>query len=796
MLYHNLKLAVRNLTRNRSFSFINITGLAIGLACCITIGLYVFNEFSFDRFHKQHKIIYRVNKVTNEREGKAQQDGITPGKLATALPVEIPDVVAATRFRPWFNEMMVSYDTTRIKLDDVVYADNSFLEIFDFPLIKGNRKQVLAEPYTAVLTESTAKKYFGKEDPVGKTMTTLDGIQVKISGISKNVPVNSSIRFNMLISWETITAPAVKDNFSWMNNWTTQVVFTFLQLKEGADPGKVGEKISALMHKYKDETEFQFRPFLQSLDDIHLGSTGINYADQFRTNNSRIIYSLLATAAFILLIACFNFINLITAGSLARAKETGVQKVLGARQSQLVGKFFSESFLLCLVSLVIALMLTLILLPWFNVITDVQLSIQTLLVPEVFISLVGLLILIGVIAGIYPSIFLARFKSSDVFRNIIKAGKDSWLRKTLVTVQFALSILLIIATIVVNRQMNYIVTKDLGFEREQVVVVPLTNTGMEAKSRQLINAIQKYPGIESVSVSNRVPGQSLNGYGIVPEGRRQEEHLLSNVLETDADFLSVFNMEMKEGRYFSSRLATDSTDAIVINEAMARYLNWDKPVGKEFEIYEARKGRVIGVIKDFNFASLRETVQPLAIILSNNPLYLSVKITPGAAQQSLGNIRKEWKSLSEAYPFDYFFMDEQLENFYKKDERMLRILGIFAGLAIVIACMGLFGLSVFSARQRTKEVGIRKVLGASAANITILLSNDFVKLVLIAAVVSFPAGWWIMNYWLQDFAYRIDVKWWVFGVAGVLALTIAIMTVSLQAIKAATANPVKSLRTE
>ena len=796
MLYHYLKLAFRNLTRNMSFSFINVSGLAIGLACCIVIGLYVFNELSFDRFHKQHRNIYRVNKVTNEKGGKSQQDGITPGQLASALSAEIPDVVAATRFRPWFNEMLVSYDTTRLKLDDVLYADNFFLRVFDFPLLKGNRKLVLSEPYAAVLTESTAKKYFGNDDPIGKTMTTLDGIQVKISGIAEDVPVNSSIRFNMLISWETITAPAVKDNFSWMNNWTTQVVFTFLQLKENADPVKVGQTISVLMHKYRDETEFQFRPFLQRLDDVHLGSAGINYADQFRTNNTTIIYSLLATAIFILLIACFNFINLITAGSLARAKETGVQKVLGARQSQLVGKFFTEAFLLCLLSLVIALVLASVLLPWFNAVTEVQLSIQSILLPEIFLSLIGLLVLIGIIAGIYPSIFLSRFRSSEVFRNIVKAGKDGWLRKSLVTVQFALSILLIIATIVVNRQMNYIVTKDLGFEREQVVVVPLTNTGMEVKSNELMTAIRKYPGVESVSVSNRVPGQSFNGYGIIPEGRRQEEHLLSNVLETDADFLSVYDIGMKEGRYFSPQMTTDSTDAIVINEAMVRYLNWNKAVGRQFEIYQARKGKVIGVMKDFNFASLRETVQPLAIILANNPLYLSVRVKPASVQQALGNIRKEWKVLNDAYPFDYFFMDEQLENFYKKDERMLRILRIFAALAIIIACMGLFGLSVFTTRQRIKEVGIRKVLGASVASIAILLSNDFLKLVVIAAIVSFPAGWWIMNYWLEDFAYRIDIKWWVFGLAGIVAVLIAMFTVSMQAIRAAIANPVKSLRTE
>jgi putative ABC transport system permease protein len=501
-------------------------------------------------------------------------------------------------------------------------------------------------------------------------------------------------------------------------------------------------------------------------------------------------------ALFILLIACFNFINLNTAGALARAKETGVQKVLGATRAQLISKFFSESFLLCAFSMLVALILVTLALPWFNTLAGVSLSPASLFLPELIFGLTALLFVVSLIAGVYPSLFLARFKSTDVFRNIIKAGRDSWLRKSLVTIQFALSILLIIATIVVNRQMRYMATRDLGFEKDQVVVIPLTNTGMEAKSNELITALKKYPEIESVSVSNRVPGQTFNGYGIIPEGRRQEEHLLSDVLETDADFTSVYHISMKEGRFFSPQMATDTTDAIVINEAMTRYLNWEKPVGKEFEIHEARKGRIIGVMKDFNFASLRESVQPLALILSNNPLYLSARLRSGTTQPSLEHIRKEWKVLSNQYPFDYFFMDEQVNKFYKRDNQLQQILGIFAAFAIAIACMGLFGLSVYTARQRTKEIGIRKVLGASVMGIAALISNEFLRLVIIASLISFPVAWWVTHKWLQDFAYRIDIKWWFFGVAGFLALVIAIVTISLQAITAAIANPVSSLRTE
>ena len=352
MLYYNLKLAFRNLFRHKTFSFINIIGLSIGLASCIMIGLYAFNELSFDKFNTHHSQIYRVNKVTNEKGKEGYKDAITPGALADELPKQIPEVAAATRFRPWFTEMLVSYDSIHIKLDDVVYTDASFLQMFDFPIKEGDRKTALSEPNTAVITESTAKKYFKNEDPIGKTLITLNNIPVKITAIAGDVPSQSSLQFTMLISWGTVVAN--KDYFFWMNSQTTNVVYSFVQLKENSNAEKAGEQISALEHKYRDETEFAYRIFLQPLDDIHLHSSDIQYAEQFHTNSSKIVYTLLIIAAFILLIGCFNFINLTTAGALGRAKETGVQKVLGANQWQLVRKFFGESFLLCLISLAIA----------------------------------------------------------------------------------------------------------------------------------------------------------------------------------------------------------------------------------------------------------------------------------------------------------------------------------------------------------------------------------------------------------------------------------------------------------
>jgi len=796
MWNHNIKLAFRNLLHHKTFSLINILGLTIGLASCIVIGLYAFSELSFDHFNKNHTRIFRVNKITNEKDKQAQLDGLTPGRLAPALEKEIPEVAAATRFRPWFSEMLVGHDSVKLKLKDVSYADPYFLEIFDFPLVRGDKTTALSEPFTAVITEKTAHMYFGNTDPVGKILTTLNEMPVKITGVAKDIPFNSSIQFPMLISWSTLTSAANADNFSWMNSWSAQVSFTFVQLKEHADAMQTGNKISALLHKHFPEKEFGYKTYLHSLVDIHLHSGNILYADQFHTGSNTIVYTLMLIAIFIVLIASFNFINLTSAGALGRAKETGVQKVLGASQWQLTRKFFSESFVLCLLSISLSCLLVVFLLPLFNQIADSNLSAGLLFQPGSIAALLTLLLVISIISGVYPAIFLSGFKSTDIFRNVIKAGKDGWLRKSLVTTQFALSILLIVATVVVNKQVTYLAGKDLGFDKEQVIVLPVSNTNLANSSSSFINELKKYPGVANITATNNIPGQGFNGYGIIPEGHTLEEHLLSSVLETDANFASTYHIQITRGRFFAPAYPADTNNSIVINEAMARYLNWKNPVGKKLEIYEETKGEVIGVIKDFNFASLREKVQPLAIILRNNPQFLSVKLKADARQASLEYINKTWKQFEQKYAFDYFFMDEKMNQYYRSDIRLLNVLSIFSGLAICIACMGLFGLSIYTARQRTKEIGIRKVLGASVVQVTMLLSKDFLKLVFIAAVVAFPVAWWAMNNWLQDFAYRINISWSVFLIAGLTSISIALFTISFQAIKAAIANPVKSLRAE
>ncbi|MFI5153238.1 MAG: ABC transporter permease [Chitinophagales bacterium] len=796
MLYHYLKLAWRNLSRSRIFTLINIFGLTIGLTSCVVIGLYVDNEMSFDRFHANHSRIYRINKNLNEKGKQSQKDGITPGLLAPALEQEASGIAWAGRFRPWFNDMLVSHDTIRIKLKDVCYADESFLKIFDFPLIAGNSKTALSLPNTAIITESTAKKYFGHSNPIGMKMITLNDIPVTVSGIVKDPPANSSIQFTMLISWSTVTAPANTNYFFWMNSWTINVDYTFVLLKENVSPEKMNQTISRILHAHLSETEFTYQTWLQPLNDIHLNSSNIFFSENFRSNNGRIIYALLIIAAFILLIACFNFINLTTADALGRAKETGVEKVLGAGRWQLLGKFFTETTLLLSISLGLALILTSMVIPYFNQLANSSLSMSSLAEPRILSALFIMLITLSFAAGLYPAFFLARFRSTDVFRNIIKAGKDVWIRKTLVTMQFALSLLLIIATLVVQHQTKFLNTKDLGFDKDQILVMQIANTHLEGRTNAFIAALKNDPSISDITVTNRVPGQSFNGYGVIPEGYTLNDHIMANVLETDVEFAKTYNIQITKGRYFSAAMPSDTNNAVIINEAMAKEVHWKEPVGKKFEVYQETKGTVIGVVKDFNFATLRENIKPLAIMLRNNPLYLSIKMRQKNIQTSIDRIQTQWKLFDKENPFEYFFIDEQMNHFYESDIRLLRVLTLFSSLAICIACVGLFGLSMYSTRQRTKEIGIRKVLGAPVSDIVGLLSRDFIKLVMVATLVAFPLAWWVMNNWLQDFAYRIRISWTIFFFAGLAVMLIALMTVSFQAIRAALANPVKSLRTE
>jgi putative ABC transport system permease protein len=796
MIRNYLKITLRSLFKNRTFTLINLSGLAISLACCITLGLYAYSEMTFDRFHQKNKQIFRINKVVTEANKTPEKHSITSGALATVLTKEIPEIEYAVRFRPWFNEMGVTYGNTQNKLSDVVYTDADFFQIFDFKLLKGDKKAVLSEPNTAVITEKTSKRFFGNNDPVGKTLITLNETPVTITGVVEDVPLNSHMKFDMLISWTTTTSGVNKDYFSWMNNWMTQVVHTYILVKKDADNQLLESKITTLFNKNLPERKDQYKHYLQSVNDIYLGSADVKFSENFRSNSDKIVFVLIGISIFILLIACFNFINLSTVSSLKRVKEVGMQKVLGAVRKQLILKSFIESSLVCFVSFLIALLIVSSLFPAFNQLANAHLDFPQLFEPKILLSLVGFMIIVSLMAGLYPALFQTRFQAIDVFKSTTKVGKDSWLRQSLVVTQFTLSTLLIIGMIIINNQIDFLVKKDLGFDKAQQIIVQLTDTGMESKAKQFVAAIQSFDGIEKLSLSARVPGQGYMGFGIIPEGYTEKDNLMAGVQQSDANYATTYNIPMVEGRFFSKDFHSDTLNSIVINEAMVKYLNWQNPIGKKFKISGGIDARVIGVIKDYNVVSLRETIQPAAFILKDNPLYLTIKIKTGKIKETLTFTGKTWKEFESKNPFNYYFLDEKLNQYYESDVRLLQVISIFAGLAIFVACLGLYGLASFTAETRTKEIGIRKVLGASILSVTTLLSKDFLKLVFFSIILASPIAYFGMKQWLQDFAYRIDIEWWVFVLAGVSAIVIALLTVSYQAIKAALMNPVKSLKTE
>ena len=794
MLLNYFKIAWRNLLRHKLFSAINVLGLAIGLACSMVIALYVFNQLSFDCFHGAN--IYRINKTTNENGRQAQNDALTPGLLAPELIKSLPEVKYAARFRPWFNDLLISHDSTSLKLKEVSFADASFLQIFNFPTVQGDAATALSEPSSAVLTETTARNLFGDENPMGKTLYTLNNIPVKVNGIVKDIPQNSSIQFSMLISWSTLTSKPYAGQFGWMNNWTAQVGFTFLQFRSEIDPKAENRKISSLLHLHFQEDEFSYQTWLQSASDLHLHSKDILYAENFRTASNSIVYILMVIAAFILLIACFNFINLSTVAAIGRLKEAGIQKVLGAHRIQLIGKFLLESFLLCTIALGFACLIINLMLPVFNKFAESQLSIESLFRPAMFASMVVLWIGMGLLAGLYPALILSRVRSTEYFRGGGSGGTRSWFKKGLVTAQFALSMFLVVATLAVQHQMEYLTHRNLGFDREQLVAIPISGTQMESDPLAFIQELRTSPSVLSVTASDNIPGKGFNGYGIIADGIPAREKPMANVIETDAAFAGTYGIALKQGRYFSPDMPTDTGNSIVINEAMAKYLNWQNPVGKTLELYEAQKGKVIGVVQDFNFTSLREAIHPLAILLRNHPQWVTVKLRSGEVQSALSSLGKAWKKLDRKYPFEFHFVEEEMNKFYKTDLKLLQVLGVFAMLAIFVAAMGLLGLSLQTVRARSREISIRKVLGASGLGIMTLLSKDFLRPVALGALLAFPAAAWAIHAWLQDFAYRSAPGWEIYMLGGLLLVLVALLTVGLQSIRAVHSNPATSLRNE
>ena len=795
MLKNYLFIALRHLRKRKGYTLINILGLALGLACCALIGLYVQDERSYDRYHEQAHQIYRVAQASTAH-GNLTKSASTPAPLGPALAADYPEVVEAVRLFPLYQKTLVRHGDNRFYEEHIIVADASLLDVFTFPLVRGDARTAFADPNSVLITERIAEKYFGQDDPLGKTLTFREQADYRVTGVLQNIPTNSHFAFDMVLPLSQATIARFQyENF--LHEWWDASAYTYLLLQAEASPGALQKKLPAVIDKYIGD---QFREagletdlFLQPLTDIYLHS----HLGRELGANSHVayIYIFTAIALLIVLISIINFVNLSTARSLVRAKEVGVRKAVGAQKRQLFYQFISESTLLAFLALGAAVVLTTLVLPFFNALTH-----KALALPGHLTYLAGIPLLaggLGLLAGGYPAFVLASFDPLTALKGSLRTrSKSGFLRQALVVFQFAISIMLIVALLVVHNQRDYLRNKALGFNKEEILVIKLNDLRLRWESETLKSALLGLPTVSQVTFSQLIPGLSSlkQGYG----AKGIEGMVLMNTLLIDDDFLRTYDIDVLAGRGFSAERPTDRTGAFIINEAAAGHLGWTSPLGNQLKWGVTQKtGTVIGVVQDFHFQSLHHQIDPLVLHIEPNWYrHISVKTTTAELAQTLAQLEAVWHRFSPDFPFDYFFLDERIGKLYEKEAQLSVITASFSGFALLITCLGLFGLAAFTAERRTKEIGVRKVLGASSTRILVLLCKNFARLVMLAFVVATPVAYLAMNRWLEDFAYRIDISWRIFLLAGLAALVISLLTVSYQSIKAALANPVETLRYE
>ncbi len=795
MLKNYFKIAIRSLWRHKAFSLINILGLAVGMAACFLIYMYVNFELSYDNFHSKADRIYRVVADVKTPSETITTQGITSAPIAVNVKKDFPEIEDAVRLG--WDGFLVKKGDVKFQEENSVLADSTLFNVFDFPLIAGNKNTALKEPMSIIMSQTTAKKYFGNANPMGQqVLLTGAAINATVTGVMKDIPENSQIKANMLVSMSSYKQ--IYGNPTSDSEWTNHMFYTYLLLKPNTNPKALEAKFPAFMefHHGRQAKELQMQDYLslEPLHDVYLKSKRDGFI-KGSINNVR-IFSVIGI--FILLIACINFINLTTARSAERAKEVGIRKVVGAVKFQLARQFIIESIMICFIAFLLSLFLCSFLLPLFNQVSGKEISTGIFNQPVNIISLFLLSIAIGIIAGFYPSLVLSSFKPVSVLKGRFSTGnKGLILRKSLVVFQFTISIILIVGTIVVYTQLHYMRNQDLGFSKDQTIVI---NTNFDKNKDVFKQSLSSIPGVVSSSFSSSVPGGGhTSAYSEMQNKAGDIQKTNLDLYFVDFNYINQYQFKLVAGRSFSTDFKTDSTQAMVVNESAARSLGYMNPadaVGRNYSQWGS-KGKIIGVLKDFHYHSLAQNIQPLVMRYEPWALGLiSIKVSSANLQSTVKAIESKWNNIVPNRPFDYYFLDEFFDKQYRAEEKFGNLFTYFAILAIFISCLGLLGLASYSTIQRTKEIGVRKVLGASVSSIVNLLSLEFIKLVVIAFAIAAPIAWFGMHKWLLDFAYRININWWVFVLSGFAAALIAFLTISFQAIKAAIANPVKSLRTE
>ncbi|MFC1563733.1 ABC transporter permease [candidate division KSB1 bacterium] len=801
-MYKNyIKTTIRNILKYKAYSTINVFGLSLGVACCLMIYFWISDELSFDRFHEDWDCIYRIDWMSENPQTR------TPYNLTYLMTKDFPEVISAVSLHPAVSSgfsrriFTVRYNENRFDEQRVFLADTSFFNVFSFKLIKGNSKTALKDPMSIIVTESTAEKYFGDEDPIGKTLIFDDSYSLEVAGVLENIPDQSHFHFDFLYSYLLAKQLETGDWFDW--DWGH---YNYIKLSKGTNPLAVEEKIPGLVRKYHNGSESFFQELnegsigfrLTPITDIHLRSDIKWELEQ--NGNIYYVYVFSASAIFILFIACINFMNLATARSLNRAKEVGLRKTIGAKKSSLIIQFLGESLIFSFLSVIVGIVILGFALPYFNELTGKAFTFSHILRADVLLGILSLLIIMGLFSGSYPAFFLSSFNPVNVLKGDIQAGvKNTSIRKFLVYFQFSMAIILIIGTLIIQDQVSFLKNKDLGFDKDQVMVIRMKDEMLRLKYEVIKTELLKHQTVISASAVSNVPGTYFNQNSIY--WKSWEDAINVSELRVDYDFFKTLDIKTVDGRGYSKEYLSDiDGSAFILNEAAANSFRWDTPVGKTISWDDdrgLRQSEVVGVIEDFHFKSLHESIKPMIFaILPGYFNYMLVKINTSDLANTVQYVDKVWKTFDQRHAFEYTFLDEEYNRNYRGEEKMSSIFNVFSFLAIVIGCLGLLGLTSFVAEQRTKEIGIRKVLGSSIPSIIYMMSKDFTLLVLSANLIAWPLAYVLMNNWLQNFAYRTEINLLMFLIAAVFTFIITIITVGYHALKVAGTNPVEALKYE
>ncbi len=789
MFKNYLKVVLRNFKRNPIFNLISVISLTIGIVCCLLIILYISHELSYDRFHENGKWIYRVAMASFSSEG-TEKTGNTTAAVGPSFLEEIPEVEQMARLR-YPEGGYYQYNGKQFYDRAIIYADSSLLQLFSFTLVSGNPETILRDPYSVVLTEETANRIFGDRNPVGEQLV-LNGDNYMVTGIIKSPPIKSHIRFSSIISFSTLYEDS-RFYMDWNGGWQ---YFTYIKLHEGASLERLEERMPDFMYRHinhlYEQVGSRLEPIFQPLFSIHMNG---EIGDGFGPGGNKIallVYS--AIALFILVIASINFMNLSTARATARAKEVGIRKVVGAFRRKIIWQFLSESIFLSVFGLFLAMILIEIILPGFNTMIGRELILYSLSNWKIFILLPVLVVIVGLISGSYPSFYTSAFQPTQIIKgNTAQSPGSPGVRNILVLIQFIISTVLIISTLVIYFQIGYMKDKDVGYDKKNIVVIPMIEEGTRSKYQVIKTELSAIPEISGISASSDYPGHQITSNGYLPEG--YDESMMINVFDVDYDFLETYGLEVVQGRGFSEEFPSDKND-YVINEKLAEVLGWKEPVGKI--IKRGSDHKVIGVVKDFNFTTLHEEIKPL--IFSMNPYmgyrYLSLSLSETRSRESIESIRIIWENLFPGSEFRYIFLEDEFQSVYRAEIRFGETLFYFSILAILIACMGLFGLASYTTLQRTKEIGIRKVMGASSGRIIKLFTYNFSKWIILANLIAWPLAYFFMKKWLQNFNYRIDFPVWILIAVAVGISMVALLTISFHTIKVANTQPAQTLKYE